>query len=106
MALWDQWVEAALVKLASKNLLRSTRPISLTPAAALHLAADEVETFDGPRQWDRSSVEVEMDERAFREWLSELPDPGKYFEPFVFGIKICFCPILPEFRLHSLPILP
>ncbi|CAL9060958.1 unnamed protein product [Musa banksii] len=76
MALWDQWVEAALVKLASKNLLRSTRPISLTPAAALHFAADEVETFDGPRQWDRSSVEVEMDERAFREWLSELPDPG------------------------------
>ncbi|RRT56710.1 hypothetical protein GW17_00014017 [Ensete ventricosum] len=87
MALWDQWVEAALAKLASKNLLRSTRPISLTPAAAL-FSADAVETFDGPRQWDRSSVEVEMDESAFREWLSELPNPGKSFEPFVFDENV------------------
>ncbi|WOL05634.1 8-amino-7-oxononanoate synthase isoform X1 [Canna indica] len=76
MALWDKWVEAALSQLASKNLVRSTRPIALAPPPADVPSADELETFDGPRHWDRCSVEVEMDERAFREWLSELPNPG------------------------------
>ncbi|XP_042436028.1 8-amino-7-oxononanoate synthase-like isoform X1 [Zingiber officinale] len=70
MALWDQWVEAALSKLASRSLLRSTRPISLSPTPSI----DGLETFDGPRHFDRSSVEVDMDECTFSQWLSELPN--------------------------------
>ncbi|XP_020093285.1 8-amino-7-oxononanoate synthase-like isoform X2 [Ananas comosus] len=76
MSLWDRWVDAALSELSSKKLLRSTRPISLpslTPAANPSL---EIETFDGPGPWDRSSVEVQIDEPTFREWLSELPFDG------------------------------
>ncbi|KAJ0961926.1 hypothetical protein J5N97_029754 [Dioscorea zingiberensis] len=69
MESWDGWVGAALSKLAAKNLLRSLRPISLPSSNP------KLEIFDGPRAWDRSSVEVELDEDTFQEWLQELPNP-------------------------------
>ncbi|KAH7659383.1 8-amino-7-oxononanoate synthase protein [Dioscorea alata] len=69
MESWDSWVAAALSKLAGKRLLRSVRPISLPSSDP------KVEAFDGPRPWDRSSVEVELDEQTFQEWLQELPNP-------------------------------
>lgn len=77
MSQWDSWVDHALAILTSNRLLRSTRPISLH-----HSISDpilEVEAFDCPGPWDRSSVEVTIDGPTFHQWLSELPsaDEGK-----------------------------
>ncbi|KAJ4775897.1 8-amino-7-oxononanoate synthase [Rhynchospora pubera] len=69
---WDSWVDRALSQLASKRLLRSTRPISLSPTPDLDLDLD-VQTFDRPGPWDRSSVQVALDGPTFRQWLSDLP---------------------------------
>ncbi|XP_008803821.2 8-amino-7-oxononanoate synthase isoform X2 [Phoenix dactylifera] len=77
MASWDHWVEAALSRLASKKLLRSIRPISVhSPPPPSGDPSEGLETFDGPRHWDRSAVEVEIEEPTFREWLNELTSPG------------------------------
>ncbi|EHA8592528.1 putative 8-amino-7-oxononanoate synthase [Cocos nucifera] len=76
MASWDHWVEAALSRLASKKLLRSTRPISVPLPPPPGDPSEGLETFDGPRHWDRSSVEVEIEEPTLREWLNELRSPG------------------------------
>ncbi|KAJ1692069.1 hypothetical protein LUZ63_008767 [Rhynchospora breviuscula] len=65
---WDSWVDRALSQLASKRLLRSTRPISLSPIPII-----DFDTFDRPGPWDRSSVEVALDGPTFRQWLSDLP---------------------------------
>ncbi|MQL80249.1 hypothetical protein Taro_012699 [Colocasia esculenta] len=70
---WDGWVEGALAKLASLNLVRATRPITLhsspTPAAS---PGEHDEAFaDGPRPEDHSAVEVEMDESTFQSWVCE-----------------------------------
>ncbi|XP_073001475.1 8-amino-7-oxononanoate synthase [Typha latifolia] len=73
MSQWDYWVEAAISKLASKQLLRSTRPISLPTAMLADDPTADFETFDGPGPWDRSSAEVEIEEPTLRKWLSDLP---------------------------------
>ncbi|KAJ3676082.1 hypothetical protein LUZ60_003494 [Juncus effusus] len=70
---WDSWLDSALSTLASSRLLRSARPIALRPVPA---AAEEIQTFDGPGPWDRSSVEVELEEETFCEWVSDLPSCG------------------------------
>ncbi|KAK8969081.1 Long chain base biosynthesis protein 1c [Platanthera guangdongensis] len=70
---WDRWVDAALSTLSASNLLRSVRPIVLSSSGDV---SDEYETFDGPQHWDRTSVEVELEEETFREWLRDLPLPS------------------------------
>ncbi|KAI0499671.1 hypothetical protein KFK09_017879 [Dendrobium nobile] len=70
---WDSWISAALSTLSARNLLRSTRPINLPCSDDVSV---EIETFDGPRHWDRASVEVELEEETFRQWLGDLPLPS------------------------------
>ena len=65
MAQWDALVDAALAELASKSLLRATRPISLAPPPALP------ETFPGPGPWDRAGVEIRLDRATLHQWLAE-----------------------------------
>ncbi|KAF3340563.1 2-amino-3-ketobutyrate coenzyme A ligase [Carex littledalei] len=77
MSQWDSWVDHALSMLTSNHLLRSTRPIFLHHSISDPTA--EVDTFNRPGPWDRSSVEVAIDGPTFHQWLSELPsgDEGK-----------------------------
>ncbi|XP_020573329.1 8-amino-7-oxononanoate synthase isoform X2 [Phalaenopsis equestris] len=72
MESWDTWLSAALSTLSTRNLLRSTRPIDLSSSGDVSI---EFETFDGPRRWDRESVEVELEKETFRHWLCDLPLP-------------------------------
>ncbi|XP_044972141.1 8-amino-7-oxononanoate synthase isoform X2 [Hordeum vulgare subsp. vulgare] len=65
MAQWDALVDAALGELASKSLLRATRPISLAPPLA------PPETFPGPGPWDRAAVEIRLDRATLHQWLAE-----------------------------------
>ncbi|XP_015169163.1 B3 domain-containing protein Os01g0234100-like [Solanum tuberosum] len=70
---WNEWVEQTLEKLESRKLLRSLRPIHLSDDNS---HTDEFECFDGLRQWDRASVEVEILETTFQKWLQDIPSPG------------------------------
>ncbi|KAJ8531293.1 hypothetical protein K7X08_026727 [Anisodus acutangulus] len=72
MVRWKEWVEQAIEKLESLKLLRSLRPIHLSHGTN----TDEFEVFDGLRQWDRASVEVEISETTFHKWLRDIPSPG------------------------------
>lgn len=73
---WDNYVSAAVAVLSSKNLARSTRPISLPITNPNGNADDQIRTFDdGPHLWDRSAVEVQLDGPTFLSWLQELPKP-------------------------------
>jgi 8-amino-7-oxononanoate synthase len=65
MAQWDALVDAALAGLASRSLLRATRPIALAPPPALP------ETFPGPGPWDRAGVEIRLDRATLHQWLAE-----------------------------------
>ncbi|XP_047093833.1 8-amino-7-oxononanoate synthase isoform X1 [Lolium rigidum] len=65
MAQWDALVDAALAGLASRSLLRATRPISLSPPPATP------ETFPGPGPWDRAGVEIRLDRATLHQWLAE-----------------------------------
>lgn len=65
MAQWDALVDAALGKLASRSLLRATRPIALAPPPA------PPETFPGPGPWDRAAVEIRLDRATLYQWLAE-----------------------------------
>ncbi|EEC70871.1 hypothetical protein OsI_02393 [Oryza sativa Indica Group] len=65
MAQWDALVDAALARLASRNLLRATRPIALAPPPA------PAETFAGPGPWDRAAVEIQLDRATLHQWLAE-----------------------------------
>uniref|UniRef100_A0A0D3ETR8 serine C-palmitoyltransferase n=1 Tax=Oryza barthii TaxID=65489 RepID=A0A0D3ETR8_9ORYZ len=65
MAQWDALVDAALARLASRNLLRATRPIALAPPPA------PPETFAGPGPWDRAAVEIQLDRATLHQWLAE-----------------------------------
>uniref|UniRef100_A0A0D9XMG2 Aminotransferase class I/classII large domain-containing protein n=1 Tax=Leersia perrieri TaxID=77586 RepID=A0A0D9XMG2_9ORYZ len=65
MAQWDALVDAALARLASRSLLRATRPIALAPPPA------PPETFPGPGPWDRAAVEIRLDRATLNEWLAE-----------------------------------
>ncbi|KAG8092560.1 hypothetical protein GUJ93_ZPchr0012g21532 [Zizania palustris] len=65
MAQWDALVDAALARLDSRSLLRTTRPIALAPPPA------QPETFPGPGPWDRAAVEIRLDGATLRQWLAE-----------------------------------
>ncbi|KAK1303932.1 hypothetical protein QJS10_CPB11g00319 [Acorus calamus] len=81
---WDQWLEAALNKLSSMNLVRSVRPILLETSSdpseqtkgKNFVDEDEHETFDELRSWDRSSVEVRIDDSTLHNWLHDVPSLG------------------------------
>ncbi|KAK1274029.1 hypothetical protein QJS04_geneDACA012477 [Acorus gramineus] len=81
---WDQWLEAALDKLTSMNLVRSVRPILLETSSdpsdqtkgKIFVDEDEHETFDELRSWDRSSVEICIDESTLHNWLHDVPSLG------------------------------
>ncbi|XP_047330659.1 8-amino-7-oxononanoate synthase [Impatiens glandulifera] len=78
---WDSWVEDSLSRLESLKLLRSLRPIHLPindedKHCQRTQNFDQFETFDGPRQWDRASVEVVMKESTFQRWLENVPSSG------------------------------
>lgn len=72
---WDHWVEEALSKLQTLRLLRSIRPIYLRDEQQ-NSNTNEFEVFDEMRPWDRASVEVEISEATFQEWLHDFASPG------------------------------
>lgn len=67
MSLWDKWVEETCSYLESKNLLRTLLPIQLP--VDLQIKDDEIEVFDGLRQWDRAAVEVDILDSTFQGWV-------------------------------------
>ncbi|GAB4836813.1 hypothetical protein Ancab_001726 [Ancistrocladus abbreviatus] len=74
---WDYWVEEALSRLESLKLLRSVRPINVGDKLNSNASPlDEFQLFDGLRQWDRVSVEVEISESTFHQWLNDIPSCG------------------------------
>ncbi|KAK4431669.1 8-amino-7-oxononanoate synthase [Sesamum alatum] len=83
--LWDNWVEESLSKLESLKVLRSLRPIQLANGVAhqptfLENSSSnpnqEFQVFDGPCEWDRASVEVNISESTFQKWLHDVPSSG------------------------------
>lgn len=89
---WDNWVGEALQRLESLKVLRSLRPIYLRKGKPLSPTDNELEyvpnpenggdddeefeVFDEMRPWDRSSVEVEIEESTFQRWMHDTPSPG------------------------------
>ncbi|KAL5728357.1 8-amino-7-oxononanoate synthase [Ranunculus cassubicifolius] len=69
---WDSWVNEALTKLDSLNLVRSLRPISFP----ISLSQQNLDTFDDLQPWDRSSVEIQIDESTFHNWLHNVHSSG------------------------------
>lgn len=82
---WDEWVEAAVSKLESSKLLRSLRPINVSNNIndnnAPNFGGYDQQVFDGLREWDRASVEVQISESTFHDWLNEIPSRGYVFVP-------------------------
>lgn len=76
---WDNWVEEAVSKLESLKVLRSLRPIHLIRSDSFQTKSDELEFYDGLRQWDRASVEVQISEPTFQKWLEDIPSSGTTF---------------------------
>ncbi|KAL8162008.1 hypothetical protein V2J09_013497 [Rumex salicifolius] len=74
LAIWDVWVEEAVSKLESLNLLRSLRPINHCNVAS---KSHELEVFDRLRKWDRASVKVRISELTFQKWLNDIPSCGE-----------------------------
>lgn len=75
---WDYWVEGALSKLESLKLLRSLRPIHLSPPSeSCSSESNDFEFYEGLSQWDRASVEIEISEATFQKWLQDIPSSGK-----------------------------
>ncbi|KAL3521403.1 hypothetical protein ACH5RR_019552 [Cinchona calisaya] len=70
---WDKWAEEALSKLESLKVLRSLRPIHLIPSQT---QSDELVFYDGMRQWDRASVEVQISEPTYQKWLQDISSAG------------------------------
>ncbi|KAF9615636.1 hypothetical protein IFM89_027178 [Coptis chinensis] len=70
---WDTLVEKAVSKLDTLNLLRSLRPISVSTTTTHE---KDFKTFDGLQSWDRSSVEIQLSESTFQEWLHNVPSSG------------------------------
>ncbi|KAK4480623.1 hypothetical protein RD792_013701 [Penstemon davidsonii] len=78
MEYWEKRVEEALTRLETLKLLRSLRPIHLpnrneNSPSNLH---QKFHFFDGPRKWDRASVEVSISETTFQKWLNDIPSSG------------------------------
>ncbi|XP_062092204.1 8-amino-7-oxononanoate synthase isoform X2 [Humulus lupulus] len=84
MSLWDYWIEEALSKLDSLQLLRSLRPIYLrnVPEHPINTASskssieDEFQVFDELHTWDRSSVEIEISDATFQNWVHHISSSG------------------------------
>uniref|UniRef100_A0A7N0RDE1 Aminotransferase class I/classII large domain-containing protein n=1 Tax=Kalanchoe fedtschenkoi TaxID=63787 RepID=A0A7N0RDE1_KALFE len=74
--MWDYWVEEALSRLDALKLTRSLRPVQFANAESGQLTDEEMEVFDGLRQWDRASVEVEISDATFRNWVLDIPSSG------------------------------
>ncbi|XP_062098309.1 8-amino-7-oxononanoate synthase-like isoform X3 [Humulus lupulus] len=80
MSLWDYWIEEALSKLDSLQLPRSLRPIYLRnePEHPINTASskssiqDEFQVFDELHTWDRSSVEIEISDATFQNWVHHI----------------------------------
>ena len=83
---WDKWAQEAHSKLESSQLLYSLRPICLRNKRRHdsfdHRDGDdgdsEPQVFDDMNHWDRSSVEVEISEATFRNWLLDISSTGTY----------------------------
>lgn len=79
---WDLWVEEALARLQSLNLLRSLRPIivsvpkTVDSSAAPSQQTDDLEVFDEMQPWDRRSVEVDIAVPTIHKWLLDIPSSG------------------------------
>ncbi|XXG66537.1 hypothetical protein AAC387_Pa06g0089 [Persea americana] len=75
--LWDQWLERALARLESLKLKYVIKPITLSVQAPVSIKcpgmeaedSEEFEKFDSLQPWDRSSLEVLIDESTFQKWL-------------------------------------
>ncbi|KAL9231502.1 hypothetical protein vseg_006725 [Gypsophila vaccaria] len=73
---WDEFVELSLRKLEFLKLLRSLRPINAANAVDFEKFDHAYQVFDGLRQWDRTSVEVEISQNTFLNWLNDIPSCG------------------------------
>ncbi|PIA50278.1 hypothetical protein AQUCO_01300784v1 [Aquilegia coerulea] len=76
---WDKWVEKAVLRLDSLNLLRSLRPISLSTNSTQQQQqynGGGIETFHELQSWDRSSVEIQITESTFQKWIHNVPSSG------------------------------
>ena len=75
--LWDQWLERALARLESLKVKYVIKPITLSVQAPVSIKcpgmeaedSEEFEKFDSLQPWDRSSLEVLIDESTFQKWL-------------------------------------
>ncbi|XP_026460182.1 8-amino-7-oxononanoate synthase-like isoform X2 [Papaver somniferum] len=76
MSSWDFWVEEALSKLESLKLLRSLRPIITNQNHELQSNEESLQTFHNLNSWDRSSVEIQISEPTFQNWIQILPSSG------------------------------
>ncbi|GMH10849.1 hypothetical protein Nepgr_012690 [Nepenthes gracilis] len=81
ISMWDSWVEEAVSKLESSKLLRSVRPINLCGKLSNASKLEEFQVFDGLRQWDRASVEVEISDYTFHKWINDIPSCGDLMVP-------------------------
>ncbi|KAF4351507.1 hypothetical protein F8388_000292 [Cannabis sativa] len=84
MSLWDYWIEEALSKLHSLQLLRSLRPIYLrnepqhptNTTSSKSSFEDEFQVFDEMHPWDRSSVEIQISDATFQNWVHHISSSG------------------------------
>ncbi|KAF4364928.1 hypothetical protein F8388_020642 [Cannabis sativa] len=85
MSLWDYWIEEALSKLNSLQLLRSLRPIYLrnepqhptnNTTSSKSSFEDEFQVFDEMHPWDRSSVEIQISDATFQNWVHHISSSG------------------------------
>lgn len=81
-SLWDKWVEEALSKLEALKVLRSLRPIYLSPNDRHrrvrnpgHIGED-YEVFDEMQHWDRNAVQISISDSTFQRWLHDVPSSG------------------------------
>lgn len=81
-SLWDEWVEEALSKLEALKVLRSLRPIYLSPNDRHrrvrnpgHIGED-YEVFDEMQHWDRNAVQISISDSTFQRWLHDVPSSG------------------------------
>ena len=87
MSSWDNWVEEALSKLESMQLLRSLRPIYLRNETKDPIKTDsskppfqdEFQVFDEMQPWDRSSVEIQISNATFQNWVNHISSSGTFF---------------------------
>ncbi|KVH96539.1 Aminotransferase, class I/classII [Cynara cardunculus var. scolymus] len=94
MSCWDEWVEQALSRLESMKILRSLRPINYPyhPFEIDPKPDHAFEVFDGIRQWDRASVEIEIAESTFQRWVQDVPSSGDELTCGIGVSEVAPCP--------------